>query len=67
MYEPLIGATGPGLAYVAARRLVLKGAAQPNGYTEPLLHGDRRSKKADAPLAIADNAAPSRVSRAPVN
>ncbi|GAB3604556.1 malate synthase G [Microbacterium aureliae] len=48
LYEPLVGADGPGLAFDAARRLILEGAAQPNGYTEPLLHGIRREKKAQA-------------------
>ncbi|NHA70166.1 malate synthase G [Phycicoccus flavus] len=44
-YEPLVGTGGPGLAFEAARRLVVEGAQQPNGYTEPLLHGLRRRKK----------------------
>ncbi len=48
-YEPLAFAEGaePGIAYTAARRLILEGAAQPSGYTEPLLHGLRREKKAE--------------------
>ncbi len=48
-YELLLGADGatPGLAFTAARRLILEGAAQPSGYTEPLLHELRRAKKAE--------------------
>ncbi|MDQ0614390.1 malate synthase [Microbacterium sp. W4I4] len=42
-YEPL---TPDGVAYTAARRLILEGASQPSGYTEPLLHALRREKKA---------------------
>ena len=49
-YEPLLGDDGatPGVAFTAARRLILEGAAQPSGYTEPLLHELRRAKKAGA-------------------
>jgi malate synthase len=47
LYEPLIGAGGPGLAFGAARDLILLGAKQPNGYTEPILHRARRAKKAE--------------------
>ena len=48
LYEQLLGADGntPGTAFEAASRMVLEGAAQPNGYTEPLLHELRRAKKA---------------------
>lgn len=45
-YEPLTGGTGT--AYEAARRLIIDGATQPNGYTEPLLHALRLRKKAEA-------------------
>jgi malate synthase len=48
-YEPLAFGEGeqPGIAFTAARRLIVEGAAQPSGYTEPLLHGLRREKKAE--------------------
>ncbi|MFJ4167058.1 malate synthase G [Microbacterium sp. NPDC089698] len=48
-YEPLAFPEGsaPGIAFTAARRLITEGAAQPSGYTEPLLHGLRREKKAE--------------------
>jgi len=34
-----------GAAFLAARALILEGAAQPSGYTEPLLHAWRRKVK----------------------
>lgn len=43
LYERL---TPDGIAYQAARALVFEGAAQPSGYTEPLLHKYRQMKKA---------------------
>jgi malate synthase len=37
-YRPLVTSGAPGIALQAARALVFEGTAQPNGYTEPLLH-----------------------------
>ncbi len=47
-YEPLLGDGAGGLAFEAARRLIVEGATQPNGYTEPILHELRSAKKATA-------------------
>lgn len=44
-YEALIGPAGSGIAFDAARRLILEGATQPSGYTEPILHEMRLRKK----------------------
>jgi len=43
LYERL---EGDSIALKAARALVFEGVAQPNGYTEPLLHKFRAEKKA---------------------
>jgi malate synthase len=45
LYETL---TPDSMAFKAARALIYEGVAQPNGYTEPLLHKFRQQKKAAA-------------------
>ena len=45
LYRPLSGNARTSLAYQAARALVFEGEAQPNGYTEPLLHRYRARVK----------------------
>ncbi|WGH92752.1 malate synthase G [Auritidibacter ignavus] len=44
-YEVLMPGGEGGIAFQAARALIVEGATQPNGYTEPLLHRYRRAKK----------------------
>jgi malate synthase len=46
LYRPMSGREDRSLAFQAARALVFEGAAQPNGYTEPLLHAFRARVKA---------------------
>ncbi len=47
-YRPMAGREDESLAFQAARALVFEGEAQPNGYTEPLLHAFRQRAKAGA-------------------
>ena len=44
-YRPMAGREANSLAFQAATALVFEGAAQPNGYTEPLLHRFRALAK----------------------
>lgn len=48
LYKPMATDPDKSLAYQAARALVFEGVAQPNGYTEPLLHAFRQKVKAQA-------------------
>jgi malate synthase len=45
LYRPMAADPANSLAFQAARALVFDGAAQPNGYTEPLLHAFRLRAK----------------------
>ncbi|MDD9909186.1 MAG: malate synthase G [Ahrensia sp.] len=45
-YEPMAGNESQSIAFQAAIDLVLDGAVQPSGYTEPILHRRRLEKKA---------------------
>jgi malate synthase len=46
-YRPMAGREVDSHAFQAARALVFEGVAQPNGYTEPLLHRFRAEVKAE--------------------
>ena len=45
LYQPMAGHFADNIAYEAALQLVLDGANQPSGYTEPILHAMRAKQK----------------------
>ncbi|MYZ44009.1 malate synthase G [Schauerella aestuarii] len=51
LYRPMAGPADSSLAFQAAQALVFEGRAQPNGYTEPLLHAYRLRLKGEAATA----------------
>jgi len=47
-YRPMTPHVTDNIAFQAARELIVQGARQPNGYTEPVLHRQRQAFKARA-------------------
>ena len=56
-YRPMSISPETNVAFGTARDLILRGAVQPNGYTEPLLHANRATAKLRAGTARPDGVA----------